>query len=222
MSGSEKAGNGRGSNRKRPFRRRHKENNAWQEEGFSEKSGNSFGNAGQRNRGQVTENHGRQNRNPPSHKTEGKPRDEGHLRGSAFKKSGENTRIEKTPIIERQKWIPPVLNNDPLPVHDCQWCGKPIRDITLAIADKNSGAPVHFECVAAKIAGAETLERGDVVTYIGGGRFGVVNFDSSGESTEESSSGSHSFKIKKIIEWENTDKRAEWRSEISDHYSIVI
>jgi hypothetical protein len=107
---------------------------------------------------------------------------------------------------------------EPLPVPDCPWCGKPIRDFASAIADRDTGLPVHFDCVAAKIAGEERLEKGDAVTYIGGGRFGVVRFGSGGQGK---GGDGKIFKIKKIIEWENKDNRAEWRSTISDHYSVT-
>jgi hypothetical protein len=144
----------------------------------------------------------------------------------------------KGPFIDRPKWIPPKLNTDPLPVPDCPWCGKPIRDISQAIADKDSGVPVHFDCVAARIAEGEILEKGDAVTYIGGGRFGIVSFGASGVPSKDSPAGggnnraggqrfgqppqtNRDFKIKKIIEWENKDRRAEWRSEVCDHYSIT-
>jgi hypothetical protein len=73
--------------------------------------------------------------------------------------------------------------------------------------------------VAAKIAQEEILERGDAVTYIGGGRFGIVYFG--GAETHSKGGDGKIFKIKKIIEWENKDNRAEWRSTISDHYSVT-
>jgi hypothetical protein len=77
---------------------------------------------------------------------------------------------------------------------------------------------VHFDCVTARIAGGEVLEKDEVVTYIGGGRFGIVCFD---EQDSSNKTGSGNFKIKKIIEWENKDKRAEWRSVICEHYSVT-
>jgi hypothetical protein len=73
--------------------------------------------------------------------------------------------------------------------------------------------------VAAKIAREEVLEKGEIVTYIGGGRFGVVRFGGSGNSGRGGEQ--KTFTIKKIIEWENKDNRAEWRSTISDHYSVT-
>jgi hypothetical protein len=70
---------------------------------------------------------------------------------------------------------------------------------------------VHFDCVLARLMEGEMLERGDTITYIGGGRFGVVHF---GDIQNQ-----RGFSIKKIFEWENKDNRAEWRSLVSDHYS---
>jgi hypothetical protein len=100
-----------------------------------------------------------------------------------------------------------------LPSPDCPYCGKPIQDISQAIADRESGTPVHFDCVVARITEAETLESGDSVTYIGGGRFGIVNFNDPGDSQR--------FRIKKILEWENRENRPEWRGDVSDHYSLT-
>ena len=202
MSGSEKAGNGRGNNhgnnRRRPFRRRDRDNNARQEVGgFGEPRVKDA--SPNRASAEGSDNQGRQNRTGFS------------------KRGGENPRGEKVPFFERPKWVPPKINNVPLPVPDCPWCGKPIRDISLAIADKDTGAPVHFECVAARITGGENLEKDEVVTYIGGGRFGVVCFDGHGDPNTIG----RCYKIKKIIEWENKEKRAEWRSAICEHYSII-
>jgi hypothetical protein len=103
---------------------------------------------------------------------------------------------------------------------DCPYCGKPIKDISSAISDINSGEPVHFDCVINRISEAEVLERGDAVTYIGGGRFGVVHFNRSPESPKKPENAQN-FKIKKILEWENKENRADWRKSVSDHYSAT-
>jgi hypothetical protein len=214
MSSSGKAGNGRGNNRKRPFRRR---DNAWQE-------------------GDLSSRFGGESR---------KPQAPAKGSGAQIKRGNENTRIEKFSYFERPKWIPPSLSTDPLPVSNCPWCGKPIRDMSSAIADKDSGYPVHFDCVTARIAFGERLEKGDSIAYIGGGRFGIVSFGSTGPTARSSpmpntqtadsqdrsgnfqvpgrspSPPGRGFTIKKIIEWESKDKRAEWRSVISDHYSVT-
>jgi hypothetical protein len=133
----------------------------------------------------------------------GSPRKNDHLR---FDRS-------RGVIHERPRWTPPQLLTDPLPVPDCPWCGKPIKDIAAAIADKDSGAPVHFECIIARLSEQEQLEKGESIAYIGGGRFGIIHY------AYPQNSGS--FTIKKIVEWENKDSRAEWRGNISDHYSIT-
>ena len=123
------------------------------------------------------------------------------------------TEKNKAAFYDRPKWIPPQISPEPLPSPDCPYCGKPIRDIASALADKGTGVPVHFDCIISRIVRDEVLEKGDVVAYIGGGRFGVVHFNSPGEIKK--------FTIKRIHEWENKDNRAEWRTLVSDHYSIT-
>jgi len=155
---------------------------------------------------QGNENSSQNNSERDGNYQKGSNRETAHFRG------------KKPPFFERPKWVPPKLNTDPLPTPDCHFCGKPIMDISQAISDRDSGAPVHFDCVTARIAGGEALEKDEAVTYIGGGRFGVVCF---GEQDPNNKTGSGDFKIKKVIEWENKDKRAEWRSVICDHYSVT-
>ena len=221
MSGSGKAGNGRGNNRRRSFKHTPQESEFYLKgNGVTPKNNNPPDNdTSRRNRAFHKKNHNRlQNSENQNHQN----------RATAVKKNGEPW-TEKVSLAERPKWVPPEMNTEPLPVPDCPWCGKPIRDISSAIADKDTGVPVHFDCVAAKIAGGENLENGDMISYIGGGRFGIVCFGSStqasgtpaGAAGRGSPSEFRDFKIKKIIEWENKEKRAEWRSLISDHYSVI-
>ena len=257
MNGSGRAGNGRGNNRKRPFRHWNKENNAWQEKelslqgsGTSQKNDVSKGSDNsQRNRtfhrgtGRMHEKR-TNNRGPDSE-------NQSHLnRGGLSKRNGQGLWGEKVTFVERPKWVPPVMNTEPLPVPVCPWCGKPIRDISSAIADKDTDAPVHFDCVTARVALGENLEQGETIVYIGGGRFGIVSFgnqnlqgkmpdrpqtagsdpaDEVRMGPDRRSAGSppagldwnHDFKIKKVIEWESKDKRAAWRATICDHYSVT-
>lgn len=222
-----KAGHGRGNNRKRPFRRRENDGEAWQKGNFTgwesnhqtagkwAETGNEHGKA----QGRAPENQGNKN--------------------TAHKKNAG----ERAPYFERPKWVPPKVKTDPLPVSNCAWCGKPIRDISSAIADKDTGAPVHFDCVISRITFGEKLEKGETVTYIGGGRFGIVSFDSSLQQKESGAkvqggmqaagrqdpdrkftgppATGRDFIIKKIIEWEDLDKRAEWRSLICNLFSDI-
>jgi hypothetical protein len=111
--------------------------------------------------------------------------------------------------LERLRWIPPVRPNEPLPTPECPYCGKPIKDIAAALEHRTMNTPVHFECVMAFIAKNERLEKEDTLAYIGGGRFGIVRFTGL----------SRTFRIKKIVEWENRENRAEWRKSISEYYS---
>lgn len=116
-------------------------------------------------------------------------------------------------FFERPRWSPPQISAEPIPVLVCPLCGKPIKDMSAAITDRVSGVPVHFDCAIARIAEGENLEAGETITYIGGGRFGVVCFPNPQDT--------RTFKIRKIFELEDRDNRADWRKNISDHYSVV-
>jgi len=230
MGTNGKAGHGHGNNRKRPFRRRENDGEGWQKGTHSgwEPNRPSVG-----KRPETGSEHGR---------TSGRPTESHGNRNHAHKKNAD--RFERPPHFERPKWTQPKIKTEPLPVSDCAWCGKPIKDISSAIADKDSGAPVHFDCVISRITFGERLEKGESVTYIGGGRFGIISFDNPARHHKDaqakspgnfqntggqdpdrrstaSSSASSDFTIKKIIEWEDKDKRAEWRSVICDHYSVT-
>ena len=116
--------------------------------------------------------------------------------------------------LRKQGWIAPVPNTDPLPVLICIRCGLPITDAHSALSEKNTGEPVHFDCAITELAEQEKLETGDVLSYIGGGRFGIVHFNYG--------RGDHkNFTIKKILEWEDKEKKAQWRDAIADRYSIT-
>lgn len=131
------------------------------------------------------------------------------------KKRGEAPRYDKNKgtIFERPKWTPPKASVDSLPQLDCQYCGNPIKDISLAITDKTSGNPVHFDCMITKLSESELLEKGDIITYIGSGRFAIVHFDNPHDHRK--------FKIKKVFECEEKDIRADWRKNMADRYSTT-
>jgi hypothetical protein len=129
------------------------------------------------------------------------------------------------PVV-RPKWTPPQVSTDPIPHPLCPYCGKPIKDIAAAMTDKDSGQPAHFDCVAARIAAGETLESGDAVAYIGGGRFALVHFPGMIRAALQGRANgddydTHNFRIKKILEWESKENRAPWRKTIEDHFSVV-
>jgi hypothetical protein len=116
-------------------------------------------------------------------------------------------------FVERPKWVPPKQPAFTLPSAVCAWCGKPIKEISTAISDPASGKPVHFDCAINKIIEEEVLERGDTVSYIGGGRFGIIHYNNPPDIRD--------FKIRKVLEWENKESRSEWRVTISDYFTTT-
>jgi hypothetical protein len=114
---------------------------------------------------------------------------------------------------DRPKWTPPKPPDLILPESSCSWCDKPIKDMTTAIADPENGKPVHFDCVMNRIIERETLESGDTISYIGGGRFGIIHYNNPPDTRD--------FRIKKIYEWEKRENRSEWRVTIGDHFSVT-
>lgn len=96
---------------------------------------------------------------------------------------------------------------------ECPMCHQPITELVTALADKESGEPVHFDCVLNKLQEQEKLLPGQKITYIGQGRFAVVYFPNVHDT--------RNFQIERIIEWEERDKKYEWRSEIAGLYSQV-
>ena len=95
----------------------------------------------------------------------------------------------------------------------CQYCGQSVNEIASSFIDSSSNKPVHFDCVLNKIAESEKLEAGDKVSYIGQGRFGIINFPNVHDVKH--------FTIKKIIEWETKDNTPDWRKKMADLYSQI-
>ena len=95
----------------------------------------------------------------------------------------------------------------------CARCGKPIKDLSAALADKTDGNPVHFDCVLNFLKQNETLHENEAISYIGQGRFAVIKYASMVTMKE--------FTIVRIIEWEDKNQRAEWRSTIADRFSLI-
>ena len=100
----------------------------------------------------------------------------------------------------------------PAPVNDCAICSKPIFDLSGAVADKESGEPVHFECALERVTAAETLEPGEKVVYLGAGNFGVVGFKNDKDGA---------FVVKRRIRWEKEGEKQAWRKEISSFITKI-
>lgn len=96
----------------------------------------------------------------------------------------------------------------------CELCGEQIQDMAAAIASRGSGAPVHFDCVIAKLSETERVGQNDKITYIGQGKFAVIHFENIHDMRH--------FTIKREVEWETREKeRQDWRNEIAGLYSQV-
>ncbi|MCR5494829.1 MAG: hypothetical protein K6F15_04255 [Treponema sp.] len=95
----------------------------------------------------------------------------------------------------------------------CPKCGEKITDLASAIADKASGKPLHFECVMKSLEETEKVGQNEKIAYIGQGRFAILYYENMRDQKH--------FQIKKIIEIEDRDNRAEWRNEMSGLYSQV-
>jgi len=115
--------------------------------------------------------------------------------------------------VPRLKWIPPEAPEVKLEPAACVWCEKPIGDFSTAVTDPASGQAGHFDCAVNRLRERESLETGDTVGYIGAGRFGVITFEKAGSPK--------TFRIKKVLQWENTETRSAWRNALSEHFSVT-
>jgi hypothetical protein len=142
-------------------------------------------------------------------------RKSGDQNGKPERKGAEKPRYDKTKgtLLDRPQWIPPKAPSQPLPKAVCPYCEKAIPDLSAAITDKASGTPAHFDCVIQRISEMEQLGPGDGVTYIGGGRFGILHFNNPNDLK--------SFQIKKVVQWEEKDKRAPWRVTVAEYFSAT-
>ena len=95
----------------------------------------------------------------------------------------------------------------------CPKCGLPIADMGSAIVNREDGRPLHFDCALASLSEREKLAENERLTYIGQGRFGVLEFPNMRDLRH--------FTIKKIIDWEDKDSRPEWRGELATLFSRV-
>ena len=95
----------------------------------------------------------------------------------------------------------------------CARCGEPISDVISALADRETGNPVHFDCVLDYLRETEHIKENESITYIGQGRFAVVVFENPHDLRY--------FTIVRVIEWEPRDKQYEWRTQIAGLYSQI-
>jgi hypothetical protein len=82
----------------------------------------------------------------------------------------------------------------------CAVCGKPIFDLTGAIASREDGEPIHFDCALEILSKEERLAPGEKLVYIGSGLFGVCVQTASGK-----------LEIRRKIRWESAGTIQPWR-----------
>ena len=95
----------------------------------------------------------------------------------------------------------------------CEYCGNLIEDLASAMASKENGNPVHFDCVIEKIKKTEKLSEKEKIIYIGQGKFGIVEFPTPQDYKH--------FEIHRVIEWENRDAKFDWKDEITNAFSSI-
>lgn len=94
----------------------------------------------------------------------------------------------------------------PGPPQDCGYCHKPIYDLSTALADREGGGPVHFDCALQRVSERESLAPGERIVYIGSGVFAVVEYRDRSET---------SFTVKRRLPFEEEGKKQDWRKVLS-------
>ncbi|MBN2874691.1 MAG: hypothetical protein JXM71_06310 [Spirochaetales bacterium] len=98
-----------------------------------------------------------------------------------------------------------------MPEMTCSICGKQIFDLSSALAGKDGGSPVHFDCALAQIAEGEHLEAGEKIAYIGRGAFAVVEYRDKSMTA---------FTVKRRIQWEKEGEKYDWRKSIQQRFGL--
>lgn len=147
-------------------------------------------------------------RNNRNHNYNEKRRDRGERHERSSRNEHKNY-ISQKEIQENENAIKAFKAKIPV----CEICGKPIVDVADAISNRGTESPVHFDCVLEQINSGEKLGPNEKVTYIGQGKFAVLYFENPHDLRK--------FTIRRTIDWENLEKRSDWRIEMAGLYSQV-
>jgi hypothetical protein len=126
-----------------------------------------------------------------------------------FNSNQNNNQLNFQRTKDKNEQIAQIVLEKPV----CEICNQPILDLATSLANKGSNNPVHFDCVLNILKKEEKLLPNENITYIGQGRFAVTVFENPHDTKK--------FSIKKIIEWEERDKKYEWRNNISNLFSQI-
>ncbi|GAB6275728.1 hypothetical protein SPIRO4BDMA_40102 [uncultured spirochete] len=91
----------------------------------------------------------------------------------------------------------------------CAVCGKPIFDLTGAIASREDGEPIHFDCALELLSKEEKLTPDEKLMYIGSGLFGVCAQSAAGK-----------LEIRRKIRWEAAGTIQPWRKPMMSSPSL--
>ena len=90
---------------------------------------------------------------------------------------------------------------------DCPICGKIVRNLNIAIEEKNSHEPAHFECVMRQLSAEIDLKPQEKLHYLGSGYFGIIQL--------KEGKGLSSYSIKEKFQYEDVSKKSDWRKKMS-------
>ncbi len=129
-------------------------------------------------------------------------------RGRGGPREGEKA-PDKAPADDVPEERKSVLADQPPVI--CSICEKQIFDLSSALAGRDGGTPVHFDCALAQAAEGEPLEPSERVAYVGRGAFAVVEYRDKSMTA---------FTIKRRIQWEKEGVKFDWRKSIQHRMGL--
>jgi hypothetical protein len=94
----------------------------------------------------------------------------------------------------------PRAERPPQELKICAACGKPIFDLAGAIASREDGEPIHFDCALEILSKEEKLTQDEKLMYLGSGFFGVCAQSAGGK-----------LEVRRKIRWEAAGTIQSWR-----------
>ncbi len=135
--------------------------------------------------------------NPANKRNGGKPRSHGFRRRRLQRPAN----AQDTPDQQQQqRQKQPRLERPKQELKTCKVCGKPIFDLAGALASREDGEPIHFDCAIEQLAKEEHLAADEKLMYIGSGQFGVCAHGPGGK-----------LEIRRKVRWEASGTSQSWR-----------
>ena len=97
----------------------------------------------------------------------------------------------------------PAARTATAPLHSCPLCGKPVRELPMALAHRATGLPAHFDCIMRELRDVHQIGPQEKICYLGSGCFGIIEF--------KQPVGSGKFIIKQKIQYEEKESPTEWK-----------